>query len=257
MPKVRHHLKGFLYAWMMQFCDPRKVLDAMLNLKWYFAQLHKYRLLPRAEPLRALDLLPQLHDRIPRTPFDAHYFWSSGWAQRCILSSSPLLHVDIGSHNLFVNMLSARVPVVFMDFRPLNVRLSGLMPVCADILQLPFADRSISSLSCLHVAEHVGLGRYGDPLNPQGTRLACEELKRVLAPGGCLYFAVPVGKPRVCFNAHRIHEPETVVNYFHGLELLAFSGVQDDGRFVERAPLDAFRHSVYACGMFRFQRREI
>ena len=43
----------------------------------------------------------------------------------------------------------------------------------------PFGDRSVPSLSCLHVVEHVGLGRYGDPLDPQGSIKAMRELQRV------------------------------------------------------------------------------
>ena len=74
-----------------------------------------------------------------------------------------------------------------------------------DICALPFADGSIQSLSCMHVVEHVGLGRYGDPLDPMEIEWQCSELQRVLAPGGDLLFVVPVGKPRIMYNAHRIY----------------------------------------------------
>ena len=119
---------------------------------------------------------------------------------------------------------------------------------------MPLASGSVASLSCLHVAEHIGLGRYGDPLNPQGTVHAARELSRVLAPGGNLYFAVPVGKPRLCFNGHRIHAADTICRYFSDLELVEFSGVHDDGRFVEKARLSEFSDSDYACGMFWFRK---
>jgi hypothetical protein len=42
------------------------------------------------------------------------------------------------------------------------------------------------SLSGLHVAEHIGLGRYAAPLKPHGTRQACVDSQRVLAPAGNL-----------------------------------------------------------------------
>jgi hypothetical protein len=35
----------------------------------------------------------------------------------------------------------------------------------------------------MHVVEHVGLGRYGDALDPKGDARACAELARVLAQG--------------------------------------------------------------------------
>ena len=116
------------------------------------------------------------------------------------------------------------------------------------------ANRSVPSVSCLHVTEHIGLGRYGDPLIADGTRLACAELQRVLAPGGHLFFAVPVGKERICFNAHRIHAPETIVGYFHELELLEFSGVTDQGYYGAHLDLRDFSKNCYACGLFWFKR---
>jgi SAM-dependent methyltransferase len=173
---------------------------------------------------------------------------------RRIVAQRPGEHVDIGSQAMFVNLLSAVLPVTFVDYRPLEARMEGLTIRSGDILNLPFADGSIESLSCLHVAEHIGLGRYRDPLNPHGTRLACNELKRVLAPGGNLYFALPIGKPRVCFNAHRIHSTKTIIEYFFGLDLVEYSGVHDGGRYVEDVDIDEFVDSQYACGLFWFRK---
>lgn len=64
--------------------------------------------------------------------------------------------------------------------------------------------------------EHVGLGRYGDSLDPQGSVKAARELVRVLTPGGRLLLSTPVGRERVQFNAHRIFAPATVLSMFRG-----------------------------------------
>jgi len=216
--------------------------------------MHRYSQLPGAEVIQLINTYPQLHDLSSTTSFDAHYFYVNAWAVRRILSNKPDRHVDIASQTILANLLSAVIPVIFVDYRPLQAKLEGLDCVGGTIVQLPFPDYSIESLSCLHVAEHIGLGRYGDPLDPQGTKKAAKELSRVLAPGGNLFFAVPVGKPRLCFNAHRIHTAETILEYFSELELVEFSGVHDDGRFVEHVDLSEFRDSLYACGMFWFRR---
>jgi hypothetical protein len=120
------------------------------------------------------------------------------------------------------------------------------------VLDLPFADGSVESLSCLHVAEHVGLGRYGDPLDPDGTRKAALELQRVLASGGRLYFSMPVGEARTEFNAHRVHDPEAVPGLFPYLRLEAFSGVDDEGRWQRELSPGDLGGSRWACGFYVF-----
>lgn len=89
---------------------------------------------------------------------------------RRVTANKPPYHVDVASQVLFANLLAATRPVLFVDYRPLHVALSGLHSLGGSILALPFADNSVGSLSCLHVAEHIGLGRYGDPLDPEGTK---------------------------------------------------------------------------------------
>jgi SAM-dependent methyltransferase len=162
------------------------------------------------------------------------------------------LHVDVASQVVFPSLLAASLPVLFVDYRPLKASLTGFHSVAGDILRLPLREGSVPSISCLHVAEHVGLGRYGDPIDPAGTRKAAAELARVLAPGGTLLFAVPVGRERVVFNAHRVHDPATIRAYFSALTLCELSGVDDRGVYTEYAGLDMFRNNEYACGMFRF-----
>jgi len=39
-----------------------------------------------------------------------------------------------------------------------------------------------------------------------------------------------VGKPRLCFNAHRIHSPQQIIEYLSNLELVELSGIDDRGR---------------------------
>ncbi len=221
----------------------------------YARDRRTYRRMPGAEPLRWRDTFPQLGDRIATSPFDHHYFYQDVWAARQVAAARPAQHVDVGSRVDYVGFLTAICDVVFVDIRPLEVELDRLTSVAGSVLAMPFADQSLTSVSCLHVAEHIGLGRYGDPLDPHGTRGAAAELQRVLARGGALLFSLPVGVPRVCFNAHRIHDPLSVIAMFDELELDGFSAVDDAGRpHVDCRP-DDFVDSRYACGMFRFVRR--
>lgn len=204
------------------------------------------------ENIKFLDLFPVIDEKIPTTSIDSHYFYQAVWAFEKILKNKPLKHVDIGSQADLIGFLTTVTKVKFVDIRPLAAELSNLESIKGNILNLPFKDNSVSSLSCLHVAEHIGLGRYGDWLDPLGTNKACAELARVLAANGHLYFSVPVGKERVQFNAHRIHRPQTILNYFNNLKLLEFSAVDDRGKLHINAKANDFNDSKYSCGLFHF-----
>jgi SAM-dependent methyltransferase len=221
----------------------------------YVRDRRRYRELPGAETLRLRDAFPQLTDRVLSSPYDRHYFYQDVWAARRIGELGPARHVDVGSRVDYVGFLTTICDVTFIDIRPLQADVDRLESVAGSVLELPLADRSVMSLSCLHVAEHVGLGRYGDDLDPMGTRRAAAELQRVLAPEGQLLFSLPVGRPRVCFNAHRIHDPRQIVEMFDELTLMEFSGIDDAGLFCRDRGLDELAGSRYACGLYRFARR--
>lgn len=60
---------------------------------------------------------------------------------------------------------------------------------------------------CISISthEHTGLGRYGDPLDPDGDIKAIEELRKSVKRNGYLLLAVPVGQDTLVWNAHRIY----------------------------------------------------
>lgn len=220
----------------------------------FIADLRQYRQMPGAETISQEDIYPCLDERTATTSFDTHYFYQDNWAFRKILDSGVKTHVDVGSNVYYVGFLTAITHVTFIDIRPLVTDLSNFEGRAGSILEMPYDDGSVSSLSCLHVVEHIGLGRYGDPLDPLGSIKACKELQRVLAPGGDLYFGLPIGEPRVCFNAHRIHSPGQIMDYFSSLKLAEFSYVNDNGHFIQNAAPEQANNEKYGCGLFHFKK---
>jgi hypothetical protein len=207
-------------------------------------------------PVRREDINPQLSDRASVTPIDRHYTYHPAWAARVLAKTRPSKHVDISSIVNFAAILSAFVPVEFYDFRPAPLELDGLYAGAADLTQLHFPSDSIASLSCMHVIEHIGLGRYGDPLDADGDLKAIRELVRVLAPGGDLLVATPVGRPRVEFNAHRVYDHEAFARYFAPLELVEFALIEECGEdgLIVAPPPERVRAESYGCGCFWFRK---
>jgi len=203
------------------------------------------------------DRYPCLDDGTQQTGFDRHYVYHTAWAARVLARTRPQRHVDIASSLYFCSLVSAFVPVEFYDYRPAELVLDNLRSAHADLMKLPFADGSLPSLSCMHVVEHIGLARYGDPMDPDGDIKAARELRRVLAPGGSLLFVVPVGRPRVQFNAHRIYAYRQVPAMFEGLKLTEYALIPDtaqQGHLVLGASEAMTDAQSYACGCFWFKR---
>ncbi len=247
----------WLYRVILPVFDPIRLILGLPRYLRYIRQWVRYSRMPAAEPLAIGDAFPIFGEASKVTSFDPHYVYQASWAMKKITGNRPGEHVDAGSDHRFVALLSTQVKTVFVDYRPLGIKLSGLTSISGDILNLPFDADSVISLSSLHTIEHIGLGRYGEPLDPLGTEKACRELSRVLAPGGNLYISVPIGRKRVCFNAQRIYTAEEIAAYFKPLELVEFSAVGDDKQFMGNTGFAEFNNHDYACGMFWFKKKQV
>ncbi len=198
-----------------------------------------------------------MFEKTEKTEFDRHYIYHTAWAARCLAQTKPVKHVDISSSLFFSVISSAFVPIDFYDYRPADVILSDFSSRSADLVKLQFADNSIPSLSCMHTVEHIGLGRYGDALDPNGDLKAISELQRVLAVNGDLFFVVPVGKPRIIYNAHRIYSFDQIISYFDKLKLFKFTLIPEqfyEGGLMDNPTQEVLARQKYACGCFWFKK---
>jgi SAM-dependent methyltransferase len=187
------------------------------------------------------------------------YFHQDLWAARKVCDRRPPRHLDVGSRiDGFVAHLLTFMPVEVVDIRPLTSDVSGLRFVQEDgttLETIPTA--SVESVSSLHAVEHFGLGRYGDPIDPDATFAAMRALARVLKPGGYLYFAVPIGRERVVFNAHRVFAPATVISNMDELTLESFAAIDDSGRLHDPAKPGDYTNADYSCGLFEFRKPDV
>lgn len=167
------------------------------------------------------DWYPCLTDRTAVTPLDPVYFYQDTWAARKIFDVKPSHHYDVGSSAKTIGIISQFVPTTMVDIRPVELQLQNLYFTQGSITALPFDDGTIESISSLCVVEHIGLGRYGDPLDQFGSEKAISELVRVTKTGGIIYFSVPIeSRNRTYFNGYRSFTRATITNHFSGCQLI-------------------------------------
>ena len=137
-----------------------------------------------------------------------------------------------------------------LDIRPLDVNIPGLEFIRCDATTLDtIEDDSLISLSALCSLEHFGLGRYGDPIDPEACFTCFTAIERKLASGGIAYLSVPVGKEHVEFNAHRVFAPNTVKYAFSKCDLLEFS-VTDGSGIKYQVPLKEYEQGGDGGSLF-------
>jgi len=115
---------------------------------------------------------------------------------------------------------------------------------------MPFDDEFFDVITAVSTVEHIGLGRYGDPVAPDGDREAMEEMRRVLKAGGRLLMTVPCGRETICYSKDGVplcrvySSPSLLLQGFKILELSYIvkkrlvwlpASMSDTERAVERA----------------------
>jgi len=203
----------FLLKPLFQFFAFKPVL-CLKQYKYFFKTYYNFKKVKNPN-FKKVEFYPCLFDNISYTPVDPVYFYQDTWFAEKIFKLKPKFHVDIGSHIKTIGILSKFVPIIMVDIRPAKVKLENLTFLKASITNLPFKSSSLESISSLCVVEHIGLGRYGDPIDPFGTEKAISELKRVIKVGGVIIISVPVDKEnKIYFNAHRAFTREYILNLF-------------------------------------------
>jgi len=187
------------------------------NLVWYFSDLIKYNRMGtnKYSVIQLSNLTPFLGDKTEITELEPIYFLQDIWLIEKVIESKPKKHIDIGSSVKTVAIISKLLPTIFVDIRPPDIKVDSLSFLSGSILKLPFKSKSIESISSMCVLEHIGLGRYGDKIDPNGSEKAIREITRFLKPGGNLFVSVPVDKVnQAVFNAHRTFTRDYFLSLF-------------------------------------------
>lgn len=257
MKSIRKQLKQIiLFKWglisLRALKRKQAILETLRELLHFIRDWKAYRTLPQNPSFLTTTeyLYPRLFDNTPTTRIDPVYFYQDTWCARKIFEQKPARHYDVGSKADLVGVISQFTPTTMVDIRPLKVSVPELSFIKGSILDLPFEDGEIASLSSICVIEHIGLGRYGDPLDPFGSEKAAGELIRVLAPGGSLYVSVPIDtENKVYFNAHRAFTREYVLKLFDSLKKMEEKYIYGNDMRESYDPSSGF-----GTGLFWFKR---
>lgn len=188
------------------------------------------------------------------------YFHQDLLVASFVYENSPQKHIDVGSRvDGFVAHVAAFRKIQVLDIRPLSpLGHPNIEFIQADLMSndgsLPAAD----SISCLHAIEHFGLGRYGDPLDPDGHEKGFSNLVEMLEKGGTIYMSFPIGRQNeVHFNAHRVFHPRDILRWraSQQLELVRFDYVDDSGNLHRNADLlNQVIDVNLGCGIYTFKK---
>jgi len=207
------------------------------------------------------NLWPIITDKYSMAGAVKNYFWQDLWAAKKIISSGVRNHYDIGSRldGFIAHLLAAQIDVTMIDVREFPAEVEGLSTIVADATLLEqFEDNSIHSLSALCSLEHFGLGRYGDPIDPEACFKCFAAIQKKMAQGGKLYISLPIGRERVEFNAHRVFYPSTIIECFSELELVEFA-CTSEGTIYYPEDIHEFdndpHNGEHRYGMFMFVKR--
>lgn len=245
--------------------DPRMMLRSLRGLSRYVRDLFRFR----ANFKGRIELVPCLHDWYEEGGLTkSEYFWQDLLVARWIHDANPQKHVDVGSRvDGFVAHVASFREIEVCDVRPISTQIPGVVFKQADLMRpvvLPSAGRDgyCDSLSCLHAIEHFGLGRYGDPIDPQGYERGIANMAQLLKPDGRFYLSTPIGQERVEFNANRVFDPRTIIRcaessglHLKELTVIGAGGMVSKVLLGEHTLLE-LAQSRYKLGIFVFIKKD-
>ena len=184
-----------------------------------------------------------------------HYFNQDLLVANFIYTDNPKRHIDIGSRiDGFVAHVASFREIEVMDIRPLKLtKHKNIKFIQKDImLEENRLEKICDSVSCLHALEHFGLGRYNDPIDPNGHLKGFKNMVRMLTKGGKIYISFPIGKKKIIFNQRRVFSPDEIIKWEENVKLIRFDYVDDNGDLQTISEFTQAKELKYGCGIYTF-----
>jgi len=209
-----------------------------------------------------VEIKPCLHD-FNKSAGDIknEYFWQDLLAAQIVLQKNPKSILDIGSRiDGFVAHIASSRQLTLMDVRPIKNEIKNVNFLQMDLMQDVKSEELFEVITCLHVLEHFGLGRYNDAINPSGYIVGLNNIFKLMEEGGSFILATPAGRPRVEFNANMIFSPFDIIQIAidAGLELIQIFEVHSDCEptkvNINDQTLKSYEAADYALLLYEFKK---
>jgi len=180
------------------------------------------------------------------------------WALSRVHEISPFNMLDFGSHfsGFIIPASLACKHITLLDVRKIKTFLPNVTTLQRDILIPDFSAKpEFNFISCLHVLEHIGLGRYGDKVNPDGPFIALKNILDYASFKADVLLAVPVGRETIEFNSQRIFSAPFFIEVCNdlGLRLQSFSLIDDNKSLCEDIDPHMSTSNYKSTGLFHFR----
>jgi len=117
--------------------------------------------------------------------------------------------------------------------------------VCKDYFQyFENNTNTFDSIVSFSSIEHSGLGRYGDPLDPDGDLKTMQVVHNNLKPDGLFIWGSPVGKDALAWNAHRVYGPIRLPLLFQHFKEINWYGHSKEKLFDQKVRNNSYQPVV-------------
>lgn len=245
--------------------DPKVTVKNVSGLGWFISDYRKMKAqLKNNTDFKKFKLYAITWDKNDNGgSAKGHYFHQDLLVAQKIFKQNPGKHVDVGSRiDGFVAHVAAFREIEVFDIRPIESTVQNMRFVQCDFMNVDtYLKNYADSLSCLHVIEHFGLGRYGDPIDVDGHLKGLDGIYSVLKCGGKFYLSTPIGAQRMEFNGQRVFNVSYLLNLFKDKYTIdSFSFVDDKGDLHTDEKLSVENvlsnfNCRYGCGIFEMTKK--
>jgi hypothetical protein len=182
----------------------------------------RYRSLMRAEhPFRAFPMRVVGDASADPTELMDHYDCFAYWAARKIHArGAPLALLDVGSTKMMNAQFSAQHDVTSIVLAECGDQISTVRYIRGDVSDpLPLPDASFDVFTSTVALPLIGLGRYGDRINPDCLFQLIAELGRVLRKDADIICSMCLGRNVLNFNNGWFFDLPTLRSIFPGWHL--------------------------------------